>query len=63
MDLLATIPLLVIFTGIGLSYTRIIPAIGGFILSVLGVLTGLGCSITLLLTGASWGLAGMQLRP
>ena len=63
MDLLATIPLLVIFTGIGLSYTRIIPAIAGFILSVLGVLTGLGCSITLLLTGASWGLAGMAALP
>ena len=53
MRYLVFIPYLVIFVGLGSSYSNWLPAMVGWVLSALGVLFGLGLAVTIIFTKLS----------
>ena len=53
MQYLTLVPYFIILAGVGLSYAGILPAMKGWMLSALGVLSGLGVSIAIAFTGRS----------
>lgn len=63
MQYLPLVPYLLISAGIGLSYARVVPAMIGWIICALGVLSGLGVAIALLVTGKAWPLALVAALP
>lgn len=52
-----------VFAGILLSYAGVLPAMIGWVLSMLGVLFGIGVAITLSFTGQSWVYAVVAALP
>jgi uncharacterized protein (DUF1499 family) len=53
MQYLALVPYVIILAGVGLSHVRMLPAMIGWALSALGVLSGLGLALTAIFVGQS----------
>ncbi len=53
MQYLALVPYFIILAGVGLSYVGMLPAMKGWVLSALGVLSGLGLAVTAIFAGRS----------
>ena len=53
MQYLTLVPYFIILAGVGLSYAGILPAMKGWMLCALGVLSGLGLAVTAIFAGRS----------
>ena len=53
MPYFTLVPYFIILAGIGLSYVGMLPAMTGWVLSALGVLSSLGLAITIIFAGQS----------
>ncbi|WP_404304913.1 DUF1499 domain-containing protein [Neorhodopirellula lusitana] len=65
MQFLALVPYLLILAGSGLSYVGMLPAMFGWSVSALGVLSGLGMAATIIFAGSTdlWWAAGIAVLP